>query len=530
MWLALLAAVLDDAAVETPRRAASHELARRLGIGWRREAAAPSALTLREVVLRLIEQAGTVEDAVALAMASNHLVRVFTAERITYPYVDFGPYGADWPTQTTHPSVPFVEATSELTPFFPWFVRVYRHEVDLWFSLWPDPMARTRNYTTFVASMLHPMDQVLDWARAHPLREVLATPPERAREVAEGWHRTMAMTRDSGAPRLGVVVARFADGATIQRLFTRAQLDAEGKSMGHCVGTHHTSVTDGHSEVFSYRDARGLPQATWEVTARYGPFGLGVDLLDLEGPENEKVATYDARRRVAAWLGSAGIALRDFAQKVGREGAVVDAKLVPSGLFAEDAPPERWTEEMRAIDAKLQEPRQGYISVARARDTAVMETVREKQSAEALSWLTLLANALDLGTMAYLNVPRLVSRDEEPVPPLSEAILAFDYGSGLDESMEAQIGRTRQGEPMVVIVVRDVEEDTLRRIGAGRSVLTALRQAHLLETIVERAARIDREQAQLVATGLVAALPPAVAHSEDRAAVEAASAALSGRG
>lgn len=413
MWWMLLASVLDDAETDAGRRAASHELARRMGVGWRpvQGEAPPSPLSLRELVLQRIEMARTVEDAVALALASGHLMGAFDGEHTVFPHVDFGPFGADWPSRVTHPQVPFVGATSDLTPIFSWFVDVYAERVRRWFAFEPNHQERIRVYLGVVAELSQHMRELLDWARTRPLEEVRAMSPADAIEAAGRWHQAMRRAKNGpvGMPKRGTVVARFSDGATIERLWSRAQLESEGKAMGHCVGTHHASVTDGNSAVFSYRDATGMPHATWEVTAPYRPFGLSVEILDLEGPENEAVTTEIAQNRVSNWIEASGVEIGHYAAKVGeREG--IRHRLVPAALVSPTGLSAVATPTMRTIDAAQEVKAGGYIEVARKRDAEMMEAVRDGQSAQALSDLHLLANALDL---RYDGLP---SRSTTPEP------------------------------------------------------------------------------------------------------------------
>lgn len=66
----------------------------------------------------------------------------------------------------------------------------------------------------------------------------------------------------------GEVIHRFDDGYTVQKLTTKAQLDAEGRLMQHCVGSYCEDVRRGDSVIYSLRDERGRPHVTMEVDPR----------------------------------------------------------------------------------------------------------------------------------------------------------------------------------------------------------------------------------------------------------------------
>jgi hypothetical protein len=510
MWLALLASVVGDAVTARERRAATHELARRLGVGWKEERTPPS---LQEVLRRLVEEARTVEDAMALLAACRFyaLDDSTSQEPQGFPHVS-----GDLPTSrrirfSDEPEHPWY------TPIFPWIVRVWRVAIDTWADLVPDPAERNRLFPNFVAHHLHIMSQVQDWVLGHTPAEVLATPPGEATQRAVEWHRALAI-REAGAPRPGVVVARFLDGARIERLLTRAQLDAEGKAMGHCVGTHHASVTDMKSAVFSYRNAEGMPMATAEVSLPYRPYGVGAELLDLEGPENGNIGS-GANRRIGRWLEAMGVELGDFALKVNEE-PLAKRRLVTARLFGRT---EALSPDQVPIETALWTRQAGPVGVAMDLDAEMAEAIRTGQSAEALSALTRLMNVLDLGTIAYLRVPRLVSRDEPRAGSIRVPVLGFDYGGGLDAAIEGQIGRTRSGECSAVLFLRSLDTDEPETIlGEGPTVLAALDRAGLLETIHRRAVRLERANETLEADGLVALVPFETALATNAATVTGA--------
>lgn len=55
----------------------------------------------------------------------------------------------------------------------------------------------------------------------------------------------------------------FLDGTRIVRLKTKSALQREGFLMGHCVGGY--SIENMNQHIYSYRDAKNMPHATFEV-------------------------------------------------------------------------------------------------------------------------------------------------------------------------------------------------------------------------------------------------------------------------
>ena len=64
---------------------------------------------------------------------------------------------------------------------------------------------------------------------------------------------------------LGQVVHKFPDKWTIRRLQNEDEAAQEGEDMGHCVGGYGTEVKEGNTHIFSLRDPRNRPHATFEI-------------------------------------------------------------------------------------------------------------------------------------------------------------------------------------------------------------------------------------------------------------------------
>lgn len=127
--------------------------------------------------------------------------------------------------------------------------------------------------------------------------------------ACEAWHRAFLAPGYRGPARRtsqDPIVATWADGWTVVQLRSRPALESEGISMNHCVGSHVAKVRSGDAEVYSLRDARGVPQATLELRVGHsverGPTTWFVH--DFNGPDNQGVQDPLAAHR-AIWMAHA---------------------------------------------------------------------------------------------------------------------------------------------------------------------------------------------------------------------------------
>jgi hypothetical protein len=69
------------------------------------------------------------------------------------------------------------------------------------------------------------------------------------------------------AAKGGEVVHQWPDHWTVRSLHTPQELKAEGSAMGHCVGGYGYAdqVANGDTMIYSLRDEKGHPHATWEI-------------------------------------------------------------------------------------------------------------------------------------------------------------------------------------------------------------------------------------------------------------------------
>lgn len=105
------------------------------------------------------------------------------------------------------------------------------------------------------------LPEILDWARSVGPNlgqyDVAAAVAEQA-----AWHESLLELGVGPSP--GRVVMRLPDGWTVEALTTRAQLQAEGAALQHCVGSYHTYVQQGTSFIYSLR-REGAPVLTAEI-------------------------------------------------------------------------------------------------------------------------------------------------------------------------------------------------------------------------------------------------------------------------
>lgn len=107
---------------------------------------------------------------------------------------------------------------------------------------------------------------IRDYVVANPDVDLYAMSLREAEEAADEWHANFAQQRVIGAAkRTGMVVARWPDGCTLQRLSTGKAVEEEGKHLGHCVGGYWKKVRQDKTMIFSYRDPDNVPLITMEI-------------------------------------------------------------------------------------------------------------------------------------------------------------------------------------------------------------------------------------------------------------------------
>lgn len=165
--------------------------------------------------------------------------------------------------------------------------------LDAWWAGDNAPLV-SDEYTEMMASL----PSVHDWIDATSPALVGMDWPTVLR-ASRAWHRQFQRgALGAGAPAPGLVILRWPDGWTLQRLLTKADLAAEGTAMQHCVGgpdrgggrrdgesSYWQEMRDGHISILSLRDPTGKPEATIEVSRRREPYQAGVE--QIQGPMDE---------------------------------------------------------------------------------------------------------------------------------------------------------------------------------------------------------------------------------------------------
>jgi hypothetical protein len=173
-------------------------------------------------------------------------------------------------------------------------------------------LARTigRNWADGNAALLSlrgDIDLIVDWYEA--------TNPDLSgmtlRQALDGqriWHESFKKNANYRGPvTRGVPVWRWDDGATIERLVTKIQVEQEGLSMGHCVGGKWSDIREGRLLVFSYRNAKGVPEATlalgWGLSDRADSLGYS----EVKGPDNRRAPSTAGPRMLRFMVEALGI-------------------------------------------------------------------------------------------------------------------------------------------------------------------------------------------------------------------------------
>lgn len=79
------------------------------------------------------------------------------------------------------------------------------------------------------------------------------------------WDEELRAKMEEEQDSYGQVVHHFDDGWSIRRLRDRDEASTEGNKMGHCVGSYGDDIERGDCQIFSLRDHKNEPHATFEV-------------------------------------------------------------------------------------------------------------------------------------------------------------------------------------------------------------------------------------------------------------------------
>lgn len=302
---AALAAFADDATARGAR-AATHELARRFGGGPVRTP------TLSERILafydRFEKPKGMKDVWSAVEESVTRLIRAAIGDRL----LDENPRFRIKRTPTSRIGhgvaghripIPIGDTQQrvgirfEEKPYEP-SVRTPRDGLvqvvlDAWWTGNNAPYA-SATYT----EMLDALPSIHDWMDAtSPSLAGMDWPAVLA--ASRAWHRQFRTDEAGGPAPIGLVILRWPDGWTLQRLLTKADLAAEGTAMQHCVGgpdrgegrrdgesSYWQEMRDGKIAILSLRDPNGSPEATIEVNLKREPYQAGIE--QIQGPFDEE--------------------------------------------------------------------------------------------------------------------------------------------------------------------------------------------------------------------------------------------------
>jgi hypothetical protein len=123
---------------------------------------------------------------------------------------------------------------------------------------------------------------------------------------ARAWHQAgFSKEGTYRAPVVpGVPVMVWPDGARLDRLVTKQQLEQEGQSMNHCVGGYWPEARDGDVAIYSYRNPEGVPYATLAFDTLHAavPQTWNLTLSEFKGHNDEVIINEAVQRRMGAWI------------------------------------------------------------------------------------------------------------------------------------------------------------------------------------------------------------------------------------
>ena len=326
MWLALLLAAADDTLEQRGRRAAWHELRQRLLPTPRDRGPALWTILVEFAQCfvhttpaewnRIDDDLHTfVVNAVGVLGDGPQLIGEFWSNIPGLSFTDSRAH-----TRNRRLNLPFDdlvmmrETVGTSTPFVPLvrteFDALLRIALSAWGedNGWNGALLTDFSVPQPLRDDLHThLRSAHDWVAAmHP--DLTGMTWTQVRDASQAWHATF--TSDGfGLPLPpALVVLRWPDGWTFQRLTEKRDLAGEGTSMGHCVGgpVRANGRRDGESEywqgvrenkicIFSLRDEQGVPHATVETSIN------GV-VRQVQGPHDDDLEwEADRRLRVAFW-------------------------------------------------------------------------------------------------------------------------------------------------------------------------------------------------------------------------------------
>ena len=293
MWLALLLAAADDTLEARGRRAALHELRQRLLPVTRARPLAYTEVWL-EALRAFIESPKYSFETYKMwdRLSYDFMIDLYGTDALrdlnlsdqTWNFLP-GIGVGDRNRSILQFSVPdadrasLLRAATEGTPFVPTVRTPFDGLLRLVLQHWAAGgywFASNANLHVH-ADLNENLASVGDWMRAmHPDLTGMTWPM--IREASIHWHRSFHTGLVGRPCPPALVVLRWPDGWTLQRLTEKADLAREGESLDHCVGgpdrgggrrdgesEYWQAVRDNRANILSLRDPDGVPHATVEL-------------------------------------------------------------------------------------------------------------------------------------------------------------------------------------------------------------------------------------------------------------------------
>lgn len=291
-------------------------------------------------------------------------------------------------------------------------------------------------------------DKIRDWAGATGEDPVKHSYPEALR-LAQEWHDDLQQLTaiEFGDPVPdGLVMMRWPDGSTLQRLMVRPEFERESDSMDHCIGHYneywraHTVGTEAH---FSLRDPRGIPRVTFtltgnplllvqgeqlsivyhDITQPEDPIRWAID--QIHGPHNEAFLSLDKtlQQRVIGAIASIGISVVSLTPPTISKDAWQHYQDGEEFEYARDEhykPIEGTPTEQIMVNAALEAWRMKDLPERTSNETYQISEMNDEEWREWAENVGLDEDQIEIGPKRW-----------------STAMLEYDYGDACDQATDA---------------------------------------------------------------------------------------------
>lgn len=292
MWLTLLLAAFDDAANRASRKASRHEMEKRLFAIDRNRGPSITESLLRAFAgivainsgpefeshrgsarqYRLQQMHEICKAAIGSRVASS--LRFTPLPEFLFPFL-----AAEEPRLSEHrtPLVPLNDAdgvsasVGNQSPFIPRVRTEFDPLLAIALQLWED-----HRFRAFEWSFCTNIASAHDWIAATHA-DVRGWTWNQVFEASQAWHAKFTSSLAGLPVPASLVILRWPDGWTLQRLTEKSDLAREGESMEHCIGgpdrgrgrrdgesSYWQNIRDDSSVILSLRDEANTPEATIE--------------------------------------------------------------------------------------------------------------------------------------------------------------------------------------------------------------------------------------------------------------------------